>query len=302
MARNIKYQFLNAINDNFKEGMDKHSMKADGKMNGTRIFSYSDRESIKNLAGNFSNWMKEHYSEIKYVKDIRTKHVQGFLNEKAQTCTKATMTTYASNFRKLENLVNATYGTQAVYRGFEIPATVENTKIRAQDMDKADIKKLKEAFEKSTSKAKIAIDLAEKLGLRVSEISKLQGRDIKIEEGKVHIHESKGRRSRDVPIRAEDRAFFADLKSRLGERQRVCEMQHESINKAIRRYMKEIGISEKYKGTSVHAIRKEYAQKEFDRYRAEGKSIKEALGEVSEQLGHSKNRTALMKEYVLNVK
>ena len=61
-------------------------------------------------------------------------------------------------------------------------------------------------------------------------------------------------------------------------------------------------IIEKYTDTSIHSIRKLYAQEEFDRLRKEGLEIKQALGEVSVLLGHSDNRFELMKEYVLDTK
>lgn len=305
MAKNIKWQFLNAINDNFVEGMDKHSIKADGEMDNTRIFSYADREGLKDVSGNFSNWMKENHPGIKFVKDIKAEHIQGFLNEKANTCSKATLEQYASKFRKLENIVNKTYkakNNQADYKGFVVPAAVENTKIRSVAMSKEDFKKLEQAFENSTSKAKVAIELGEKLGLRVSEITKLQGKDIDLDKGVVHVIDGKGGRDRNVPIRAQDRAYFVDLKARTGEKERICPVQHNSINRAINRKMNDLGIASKYRDTSIHAIRKMYAQTEYDRLRAEGKTIDKALGEVSEQLGHSENRKALMREYVLRIK
>lgn len=301
MARNLKYQFLNAINNNFKEGMDKHSLKADGQMNGTRIFSYADRENLKDVASNFSNYMKENYSEVKMVKDIKSEHIQGFLNSKADSCSKKTLEQYASKFNKLENVVNSTYGTNANYKGFVVPATVEQTKIRNVAMTKSDFKKLESGFTNSKSSAKEAIQLSAKLGLRVSETVKLQGRDINLKENTVHVDKSKGGRSRDIQIRPEDKGYFANLKASVGETERICPVQSDSINKAIQRTMERTGIADKYKDTSVHAIRKMYAQEQYDRYREQGIEIDKALGAVSVDLGHSDNRLELMKEYVLNI-
>lgn len=303
MPRNIKYQFLNAIDSTFKEGMDKHSIKGNGGTDGTKVYSYADREGLKDVSGNFSNWMKENHSDVKLVINIKSEHIQGFLNEKAKTCTYATLEQYAAKFKKLEKIVNKTYGRgKADYQGFVIPPGVENTKIRDIAMSKEDFKKLEEAFEKSNSYAKTAIQLGEKLGLRVSEVSKLQGRDIDLMKQEVRIINSKGKRNREVPIRPEDRAYFAALKAKTGDMERICPIQKESINKAINRKLKEMGIKEKYKHTSEHAIRKMYAQKEYDRLRAEGKSIQEAMNEVSKLLGHGENRNHLMRQYILNIK
>lgn len=301
MGRNLKYQFLNAINNNFKEGMDKHSIKANGQMDGTRIFSYADRENLKDVASNFSNYMKENYSEIKMVKDIKAEHIQSFLNSKVDTCSKKTLEQYASKFNKLENVVNNTYNINANYKGFVVPPGKENTKIRNVAMSKEDFKKLENGFANSKSCAKEAIQLSSKLGLRVSECTKLQGRDINLEKGTVHVADGKGGRDRDITIRAEDKVYFANLRASVDDRERICPVQNDSINKAVQRCMERIGISEKYQDTNIHSIRKMYAQEQYDRYREQGLEINQALGQVSVDLGHSENRLELMKEYVLNI-
>lgn len=302
MARNLKWQFLNAINSNFKEHMDKHSIKDNGQMNGTRIFSYSDRENLKDVASNFSNWMKENHSDIKMVKDIKTEHIQGFLNSKADSCSRKTLEQYSSKFNKLENIVNNTYNINANYKGFVVPASKENTKIRNVAMSKSDFKKLENGFANSKSSAREAIQLSSKLGLRVSETVKLQGRDINLEKGTVHIHRAKGGRNRDVQIRPEDKGYFANLKASVGATERICPVQSDSINKAVQRTMERVGIADKYKDTSIHSIRKMYAQEQYDRYREQGMEINQALGAVSVDLGHSENRLELMREYVLDIK
>ena len=301
MARNLKYQFLNAINNNFAEGMDKHSIKASGKMDNTRVFSYSDRKNLIDTASNFSNYMKEHHPDVKMVKDVKGEHIQGFLNIKANNCSSATLKQYQSRFSKLENIVNKTYNCNANYKGFATPSGANNTKIRNSSMSKEDFKKLENSFSNSNSSAKTAIQLTARAGLRVSECTKLQGRDINIEKGIIHVADGKGGRDRDIPIRQEDKQFWSDLKASVGDTERVCPVQSDSINKAIQREMEKLELKDKYEDTSIHAIRKMYAQEEYDRCRAEGMEIKEALGEVSVQLGHGENRLELMKEYVLNI-
>lgn len=302
MARNLKYQFLNAIDKNFKEGMDKHSLKSSGQMNGARVFSYSDRKNLIDVASNFSNWMKQEHPEVKQVKDVNSNHIQGFLNSKKDTCSQATLKQYANKFNKLEKVVNNTYNTNANYKGFAIPTTKEQTKIRNSSMSKADFKKLETGFSNSKSSAKTAIQLSAKCGLRVSETTKLQGRDINLSKGVINVVDSKGGRSREVPIRPQDKAYFTDLKAQYKDYERICPVKPDSINKAIQREMEKQGIAEKYQDTSIHSIRKMYAQNEFDRLREEGHSITESLKEVSVLLGHGEDRMELMQQYVLDIK
>ena len=44
-----------------------------------------------------------------------------------------------------------------------------------------------------------------------------------------------------------------------------------------------------------------YAQRRFDELREQGKSIVDAWGIVSTELGHSANREKLMKVYIKNI-
>lgn len=301
MGKNLKHQFIHAIEDNFQEGMDKHSMKSDGIKNDGKIFSYADRKNLIDLACNFANFMKENYKDIRMVKEVRTDHIQSFFNQKANECSNATLLQYQSKFNKLEKVVNNTYNINVKYRGYQLPLAEENTKIRNTSMSQEDFKKLENAFNNSKSYAKIAIQLTARAGLRVSECTKLQGRDINLEKGIIHVEDGKGKRDRDVPIRKDDRQYFSDLKSNIGNRERVCPVQSDSINKAIDRVMKNEGIRNKYTDTNIHCIRKMYAQREYDRYRSKGMEIKQALQEVSIILGHGKDRLELMKQYVLNI-
>lgn len=301
MGRNLKYQFLNAINSNFKEGMDKHSIKANGEMNNTRIFSYSDRKNLIDVASNFSNFMKTNYSEVKQVKDVKADHIQSFLNSKANSCSNATLKQYESKFNKLENVVNNTYNINANYKGFVVPASTENTKIRNSSMSREDFNKLQQSFSNSNSSAKIAIELTSRAGLRVSECTKLQGRDIDLNKGTIHVVDGKGGRDRDVTIREEDKQYFANLKAQYGDTERICPVQSDSINKAIRREMERLEMQDKYTDTSIHCVRKMYAQDEYDRLREKGNSISDSLKEVSVLLGHGEDRMELMKQYILNI-
>lgn len=65
MARkNLKYQFLQAINNSFRENMDKHSDKANGVKNTDKIYSYSSRSNLIDLS---ANYMRETYPKTHIV-------------------------------------------------------------------------------------------------------------------------------------------------------------------------------------------------------------------------------------------
>lgn len=312
MARNLKYQFKYAIEQSCKFGADKHSMKhnsSDGSKSST-TFSYADRKNLLDVSANFSNWMKENHSEIKELKDINSSHVQEFLNEKAQTCTSSTINQYQSKFSKLENVVNNTYSKANVnYTNTVTPAAANNTeKLRSKTMSESDYNKLNNHLSnncKSDNGAK-ALQLGYHAGLRVSEIAKLQQRDIKINSdgtATVSVIGGKGGRDRDVHItNKESVQTLSNIRDSVANpTDRVVPIQKDSINKAINRAMDKCNMQEyKEHNTSVHSLRKAFAQQEYDRYKEQGMEPKQAWDCVSEQLGHGKNRDDLYKTYIEN--
>ena len=313
MARNLKYQFKYAIEQSCRMGADKHSMKhnkAENGNKGSKTVSFSDRKNLIDTSANFANWMKENYSDVKELKDVNSNHVQKFLDEKAKTCTSETIGQYQSRFSKLEKLVNNTYANANVnYSNTVKPSATNNTeKLRCKTMNDNDYNKLNNHMSnncRSDNGAK-AIQLSYHAGLRVSECAKLQQRDIKINENgtaTVHVADSKGCRSRDVHITNKDsvQALTQIRDSVQNLTDRVVPIQAESINKAINRAMDRCNMQEyKEHKTSVHSLRKAFAQREYDKYKEEGLEPRQAWDKVSEELGHGKNRDDLYKAYIEN--
>lgn len=299
--RNLKYQFKYVIEKNFKEGVDKHSDKKNGIRNTGRIYSYSDRKNLIDLSANFSNFMKENYPNVKLLKDIESHQVQEFLNQKAQNCSTETLKNYVSRFQKLSKQINNTYNVKVSFSDVVAPAgRNQSNKIRNSSMSKLDFQKLENSYRDEFDTGRIAINLASRTGLRVSEISKLKGSDIDLNKKIVHVADSKGKKTRNVPIQNKDLEYFSSLKEAIGIG-RVCPVQSESILKSVNRHMKAAGIKENYENSAIHCIRKMYAQEEFDNYRTSGDGINEAWSKVSVQLGHGPNRTELMKTYIKNI-
>ena len=198
MARNLKYQLKTAIEKNFKEGMDKHSIKANGG-DGTKIFSYSDRKNLINFTSNFSNWMKFNYPEVKLAKDINSNHVQSFLNSKAQDCSRATLKQYVSKANKMAKLINNTYNQNLKFNVVAPVSKSSNQPLRNKQMEVNHYNKLISKMRDGNGKN--ALMITKNFGLRVSELTKLQGRDIDLDKGVIRVVGGKGGRDREVPIR-----------------------------------------------------------------------------------------------------
>ncbi|MGL4910816.1 MAG: tyrosine-type recombinase/integrase [Romboutsia sp.] len=306
MGRNLKYQFKNAIDRSFKLGMEKHSLKKTEGLGNGRIFSYADRTNLIDFSANLANYLRENNPEIKLIKEIRSEHIQGFFNSK-KGCTKATLEQYKSKLNKLEILVNQEYSIKAnLTRGYQVPKThrKENVdKLRDVSMPKSEYNKLINSIANSNSTAKVGIELSARFGLRVSEITKLQYRDIRLDKGILHISDSKGGRSRDIYVRNEHRSFLEQLKGNKEGNTRIVPLTTDAVNKFLSRSLDKIGLKEKYSDakTGIHSIRKMCAQEEFDKYRKVGYTMEESLVKVSNFLGHGDTREILMKEYIKDI-
>ena len=302
MGRNLKYQFKSAIESCFKESMDKHSLKHQQGIGGNKIFSYSDRKNLIDLSSNFSNFMKESHPTIKYIKEIKPQHIQQFLNSKSQDCSTKTLEQYVSKFNKLEKVVNGVYHAQVNFRsGFIVPNGKE--KIRSIPMSRKDFNRLLSCVQGSKSLAVNAVILASIFGLRVSECVNIQGRDIQVDKGMLHIHESKGGRSRDLVIPNEYRQYMESLKSSVKDTERVIPIKEDSVNKFLSRQLEALGLGQyREHNTGIHSIRKMVAQEFFDNCRREGQTIQQSLNITSHMLGHGSGRNELMKHYVQNIK
>lgn len=296
IARNLKYQFLTAINQHFKAGMDKHSIKHAGEMNGTRIFSYADRSNLVDLAAGFSEYMKQEHPNIREIRQISPDHVQGFLAAKSSTATQATLDQYGSRFAKLERLVNDSYKSCSVdFHSVVVPSSSKcSGKVRTQMLAASDYQTLLN----STTNTNLhnALLLSYCAGLRASECSKIQSRDWHAASGTLTIVDSKGKRSREVKVPQQHiPAVNAVMSSVQG---RICNCQTESLQKAFRRQLSACGLADTYKAGSLHLARKAYGTNLFIECRKQGMSVQSSLSTVSRSLGHGASRNDLMKQYI----
>lgn len=290
--RNLKYQLKNAIEQHFREGMEKHSLKRNQQIKGDKIFSYADRKNLIDLSSNFANFMKEYHSEIRLVRDVTNNHIQEFLNMKAEECSQKTLEQYQSRFRKLEKLVCDTYKASVDFHSVVVPRSAKNGggKIRNVMLSDADYQKL---LETTNGNLKKALVLSKEFGLRASECAKIKYSDVK--ENGVNVVDSKGKRSRFVP--AESKAQKAILQHfQQGQQGRVCPVQCESLQQAFNRECKRKGIN--VANGAFHTLRKNFATSKYKEYRSKGLTVQQSLDRVSNRLGHNKGRNDLMKQYI----
>lgn len=302
-VRNIRQQLLYTVNKNFREKMDKDSIKKEGKTDNTKIYSYADRKNLVKFTSNIAHFLQDKHPEVRLATQIKSGHVQEFLNLKAQTCSKATIEQYVSKANKMQNLINKTFGSKNKLT-LEIPKAKKEI-YRDKQLSLEHYKLLKK-YAKNENALK-AIECAKHFGLRVEDISCLRKGDINIDKKTVKIIDSKGGKDRTVKLKTKEQLQAAQklYNSRLALTERIVPILPDSINKALNREMKNLGIKEEYKNTGIHAIRKLYAQEEFNRCINKNMSIAKARAIVSEQLGHSLDRgkdDELMKIYVRSLR
>lgn len=305
MSRNLKFQYLTCIESNFIEGQQKHSIKKQKNMNNTRIFSYADRKNLINVFSNFSNYMRKNHTGIKQVKNVKTEHIQAFLYVKqSEGVSQETLKTYTSAFRKMQNLVNATYNAHVDYSSIITPISMRSNKLRSNSMCDTHFNTLYNTF-KEDSPTAIALQMSFRSGLRVEETSKIKAKSIDLEHKCIHIVDGKGKKNRTIPmLTGDDFKYYSDLKAKFNDNDRLVSLQKDSINRNINRHLKSLSLKQNYSKTSIHSIRKNFAQRYFDKLRHDEMNTKESLSMVSLALGHGHDRAEkdnCIQQYVLNI-
>lgn len=300
---NLKRQMFNCIEKSFKQGRDKHSDKQNGTT-GDKTYANATRDALIDTSAMFATWMGKNHPEVRYIKDIKDSHVQGFINSKAKDWNNTTLKAHMSRFNKLDRIFDRNikdYSKQLVGK-LVTPVAKNETKFRSVAMTRNDFNKITSKASGGRSCVKTALEVAGRTGLRVREIAKLKGSDYDSNKGILRVVESKGNRSREIPIKDADKPFFESLKATYGDG-RVCPVQHESLSQALNRCMKSIDdLEQDYRShlTGFHSIRKMVAQEMYDDLKDQGYSQADAWNQTSHFLGHGDGRSDLFKAYIVN--
>ena len=284
-----------AIEDSSRMGSKKRTASQEERQE--KIYSYAYKNNLRDLANNFANYMKNEHEDVKMLKDIKEEHVIGFLETKEREgVSSSTLNTYRAEMAKLGRMASNTYNCRIDMSCDDFkPHKVE--KIRDKAMKNDHYEKFLKATEDSSSQSRAAIIVCREFGLRVSEVIKIRQEDIKSD--KLHIDRSKGGRSRDIEIRKDSqREALSNLIDKGKGDDKILDIKGDSVNKFLREGMEKLGITDyRDSKTGVHSIRKMYAQERYEEELEKGLSHKEAWGNVSEELGHGRDREDLFLAY-----
>lgn len=303
MGRNLKYQFYQAIEGSFERGVDKHAVKRDTGLGTDRIYSDKDKRNLIDTSALFAKFLKEQFPDIKLVKEIKVRHVQAFIDKVSETCSEATVKQYMTRLTKLSKIVNARYGIHTSFQ-CNLPAIVTLGKIRTVAMTRSDLAAICARGRESQSKN--AVLLTAECGLRVNSLVSLQARDVDFEKRVLYVYKDKGGRSRDVKLNDTAIALLRNLCDGKHPKQylftgkdgtgHIC---GDTVNKFLRENAKRCGITRYADSkTGVHCIRKMHAQEVYRAARESGMSHKQALWEVTLDLGHSSIRMEVLEAYL----
>lgn len=298
------YQFKSAIDGNFVPGLDKHSYKRNKNKKKLLIVSYEYRRSLIKFSHTLCDYLKNQYDDVKNIKDITSDHMQSFFDYKSSYCSAYTIRQYCSYTRTLDKLIKQHFHFNSyLSKGYiisKVPKNYNQVKIRNISMKPIHYNAVIKVLENSNSAALSGIKLAEAFGLRVSEICKLKGKDINLDDGFIHIHDSKGKRSRNLPI---DTLFKIELcrniKNNIDDNDRVCPIRENSVNAALRRALLKNNITVYSQSkTGIHSIRKMVSKEVLNSFKTSGMTNQESIDFTSNFLGHNKNRNYVINSYI----
>lgn len=304
MPKNVKSQFNYVINSNFKEGMDKHSYKIEnGREMDTKIFSYTSRHNLMDISKNFANFLKENFTEVKFIKDISPEMVQAFLNEKAQNCTKNTIIAYSNAMFKLELMSEKTFNIKNLNwrENVEIPkAEREKSESRGVEsvISKEDLDKILNYIKEHKGQCGYAVMLQSFLGIRVQEIVSIKREDVKLEENKLVISNAKGGKTFARDLTEEQKEKIKEILDQNFDKNKLFSIKSESVNDYLRVVEDKLNLERH----SFHDIRRYVAQNFYDNCRKEGDTKEEATKKTSIFLNHGPNREAMLRECYIKIR
>lgn len=300
MARNIKAQFQYAVNNGFKEGLDKHSYKQKNDTN-DKVFSYNEKFRLLDVAKNLHNFMKSEFPEIKQIKDISPAVIQSFLNSKTDNCTQNTIDSYAASLYKLQTLANNTYGCRLNWREkIIVPRAItksDSSRGVGNQIDEESYSKIMAYCRENRSRSGDAILLQDNLGVRVEELARIKIKNIDFDTKTLFIDNAKGGKGLTRSIVGCEDLLRTILNKKYDDKGVfLINVKGDSINTHLRRLEAKLGL-ERY---SNHNIRAYIAQRHYDDCRASGMSMQGALESTSRWLNHIKPRERMMtKSYII---
>jgi len=305
IAKNIKHQIQQAINNNFNEGIDKHASKhQDQQEEHTQVYSYDEKFRLLDTAKMLQNYIKDTGLNIKEIKNITPELIQQFLNNKSSKCTQNTINTYAQSLNKIAAICNKNYSSCNLTwkKDIVIPTAItskSNLRGVNNQMPLSDLNKICEYAKQNYSVSGQAVLAQRELGIRINELTTIKVENIDLKNNVVHLINCKGGKNLDREITPELRKIFEEnIKMRNITKGRLFPTSENTVNTYLRRTEEKLDIQGRY---SIHNIRSSIAQEYYDRLRNSGVSKSDSIKQTSIWLNHGPDRENLLKTSYIDI-
>lgn len=257
--KTLKQQFRVASEFRFREYVDKHALKLEGKLKDCAIiFGYSTLYNLRDFAYSFCRWLDANDRRHAFLKDVPVEDWNDFLEHKSKHVGYITLKNYESRIRTWEKIVNAAFNadirwSDGLVRPYMLSAEEQEIQ-RVQQMQREDYEILMDYIREKnlTSQAIPALEIAAMFGLRVEGTARIKVSNVHLGTeglwgfGTVDITE-KGKKNRMIDIKsAADQNVIKGLIEGKAPDERLIPIQKGSVNKFLNRVMTKVGIKEKY--------------------------------------------------------
>lgn len=297
---NLKYQFMSAIDDSFKEGRSKHAEKRSNNFETTyKIYSYTSMKNLKDFSSNFVGYIKENHSEIRKVSQIDSNIVNSFLDYKSSKCRQTTLDTYKSYLAKLSLILNHKFQSCETQWDIKKPISLlgynQSRGVNAvMSLDSYNIL----ITANSNSKVIPALMISKDTGMRIQEICELRIKDICFSTGKISGFKNTkgGKVLEDKQLTQMTLEKIKELAANKNDNEKLLGVEPDSMNKALNRLQDKYQLERR----SFHSVRRLASQTLFDDLRANNIEKTKAISIVNKFLNHGEGRGSglLAKSYI----
>jgi hypothetical protein len=302
IGKNIKHQIQQALNNNFEEFTDKHAYKKQEDQE-VKVFSYNEKFRLLDTAKILNSYIKENFKDVKQLKDVNSKIIQQFLNDKSKNCTQNTINTYSQSLYKISEICNKNYSSCNLNWNQDVvipTALTQKSQLRgvANQIPIADLNKICDYARNNYSISGQVILAQRELGIRINELTTIKVENIDFKNNVLHLPNCKGKKNLDREITPalkdilEKNIQYRNISSGL-----LFPITENAVNTYLRRTEDKLGIQGRY---STHNIRAAIAQEYYDKLRESGISPKDAIKMTSVWLNHGPDRKKLLeKSYIV---
>ena len=177
-CRSLENQMKHACSDAMSLGEQKRRYaRANNGETNEKVFGLKYAQDLYKTMGQLCDYLKTNCPEVRWVKDIRQEHLQGFLQEKSNSCNINTLGKIKSHIGKLEKNCKAEYGRMDWKADkLALPAIIDRpADLKTYVATKTDYLKTKaDMQDNGRSEAWKAVVLSRYAGLRVNETAEVK--------------------------------------------------------------------------------------------------------------------------------